>query len=179
MWLFAKDRLPWARGKVVGLAFEQELRFGDVGVSDNLVHRLGSLGRRRLKILVRVWIAKRHRHTESDTGGSFRLTRPVYSSKAVSAFSRVESTTSTTPLQFISISSTSSSLGALTLQAFPDDCSNRVASSRSRAVLSSSCWPTSGLTVRWKPRSSAAMRLTVLTVEIRDFWTLSCSDLKS
>jgi hypothetical protein len=67
----------------------------------------------------------------------------------------------------------------LTLQAFPDDCSNRVASSRSRDVLSSSCWPTSGLTVRWKLRSSAAMRLTVLTVETRDFWMLSCSDLKS
>lgn len=33
--------------------------------------------------------------------------------------------------------------------------------------------------MRWNPRSSLAIRLTVLVADNREAWTLSCSDLKS
>lgn len=174
------QRFPWP-GLVVGrLVEERKLGLDEVLGSERVIQSSGFRGRGLVYFLA---MAKSifegiFAHTCS-AGEAFLLMTPVYSSRQVSARSRSESTTSTTPRQLLSTSSTSSSSGAFDSVSAAADWRIELDRLRRRAFCSSSAVPTSGLRERWKPRSSAEIWLTVRVVEISAAWIASCNDLNA
>lgn len=173
MGLFGNEGFPLS--VIVDRLVEVELGLGDVGTADDASSRLGllRLGGLRSVNIHDILYRLRSALTASAAGASFLFKAPVYSSIDVSAFSRIESTTSTMLRQRISTSSASSRSGALSPQTSAADLRSVVESSRIRVVLESRSSPTLGLTARWNGRSSAETRLTDLTVATSAAWTLS------
>jgi hypothetical protein len=200
MRLACEDGFPGTGGEVVGWVGEETLRFEDIGC---LLEGLFEFGRNRgwflclhAKVIISIrstsklfiFILRKqealHTHTSLSTPPftaptPFRIT-PLTSSNTSSVLSSKLSTTSTTPLQFLSSASLSSSFGAEILElvllleaedrvlttsslSATADARSRSASARSRAFCASSERAKAGSSERWKGKSSA-MRAEVVRV---------------